>query len=405
MVYRISITIGGLSHTNNMENYLFAPGPVNTPRSVSLSMFNPALYHADKDFYAIMSEVYDGLKYIFRTSQNVLLLTGSGTLSMEQSVANLFSPGDSVIVCINGRYGENWKKICVSYGIDVFEIIPPEGVAVTASDVEEVIQRAPNVKGVLFQHVETTTGVLNPVKDISASIKEINPNILVVVDSVCGLINEPFEFDLWGVDCAVSASQKGLMLPPGLCFMALSARAIEHAKQSTFPKFYVDVVEEERRVNLNQTRFTPAIPTVMGLRLVLQEIKKLGIENIWKRQKLVGELFREAVRTNLHLDLFSYDPTSAVSIIVMPPNIKGQDFTDFLSDEYGITIGKGVDGLKESIVRIAHLGYDFNPFNLLIGIAGIERGLNYFNKYFGADHKFVFGEATRFVLERLPIGR
>src|SRR5499426_2559682 len=265
-----------------MKKYqLMAPGPTPVPSEVLLAMAQPILHHRTPEYEALFVEVRAGLKRLVQTSQDVIPLACSGTGAMEAAVVNTLSAGDKVIVVSAGKFGERWLDLCRAYGVQAIEVTSPYGETVTPERVAEALKANSGVKAVLVQHSETSTGVLLDVKGYAAVTR--GTDAILVVDAVSSLGIADLPMDAWGVDLVISGSQKGLMLPPGLAFCALSDKAWAAARASRLPRYYLDLAEERKFLLKNEARFTPAVSIVVGLREVLRMLAAEGLANIFKR--------------------------------------------------------------------------------------------------------------------------
>src|ERR1700730_11727154 len=261
--------------------YLMAPGPTPVPSNVLLAMAQPMIHHRTPEYEALFIEVRAGLKRLFQTSQDVVPFTSSGTGSMEAAVVNTLSAGDTVLVLRAGKFGERWEEICAAYGLTVVPLIAPFGATVTADRVAQALREHPAAPAVLMQHSESSTGVHHDVKRVAA-VTGATAAILIV-DAVSSLGIADLPMDAWGVDVVVAASQKGLMLPPGLGLVALSETAWAAAKRATLPRYYLDLAEEQKYTQRNEARFTPAVSIVVGLREVLRMIDAEGLVEVFRR--------------------------------------------------------------------------------------------------------------------------
>ncbi|MGE5315680.1 MAG: pyridoxal-phosphate-dependent aminotransferase family protein, partial [Acidobacteriota bacterium] len=262
-----------------MKKRLFTPGPTPVPETVMLKMAEPIIHHRNPEFGEILTRVHQNLQYLFQTQQPVIVLTSSGTGGVESSFVSLFSPGDTIITCNGGKFGERWVKMPKAYGLNVVELKIEWGKAATPAQVTEALKAHPEAKAVYIVHSETSTGTASDVKELAKVIRE-NSNALVCVDGITAVGAHEMKFDEWGIDVCVTGSQKGLMIPPGLAFIALSKRAIEKMDSSTLPKFYFDLKKALKSWQSNDTPWTPAVSLVIGVDAALQMIKAEGIENI-----------------------------------------------------------------------------------------------------------------------------
>src|SRR5215831_8278495 len=222
--------------------YLMAPGPTPVPSEVLLAMAQPIIHHRTPEYESVFIDVRAGLKRLFQTGQDVIPFTSSGTGAMEAAVVNTLSAGDTVLVLRAGKFGERWEEICRAYGVTVVSVTAPFGESVPAGRMAEELRRHPEARAVLMQHSESSTGVLHDVRGIAGVTA--SADAILIVDAVSSLGIANLEMDAWGVDVVVAGSQKGLMLPPGLCFCALSEKAWRRLQSSRLPKYYFDLTAE-----------------------------------------------------------------------------------------------------------------------------------------------------------------
>lgn len=352
------------------KRYLLAPGPTPVPSCTLLKMAEPIIHHRAPEFIPVMEEVRAGLKFLFQTKNEVLTLTASGTGAMEGSVTNLFSKGEKVLVVVGGKFGERWRDICKAYGVQTINIDVPWGEAVDVKVVKKHLDENPDIRGVLFQASETSTGVMHPVKEIADLVKT-RDNTVVIVDAITGLGVFNLPADEWGLDVVVTGSQKALMLPPGLAFVSLSDKAIRMMETSDLPKFYFNFKKELKNVVKNSTAYTPAVSLIIGLRDVLNMMKEEGLESIFARHKKLAHATREAVKA-IGLKLLAVSaPSDALTAVFSPDGIGAGEIVKLYREKYGITIAGGQDHLKGKIFRIAHLGYA-DTFDTITAIAALE---------------------------------
>ena len=370
-----------------MKKYVFTPGPVPVPSEVLIEMAKPIIHHRTAEFEEIFAEVREGLKYIYNTTQEVLILAASGTGAMEASVVNTLSRGDKALVVNSGKFGERWGKICRAYGLEVEEIIVEWGKEVDPAIIEKALSDDPSIKAVLTQASETSTGVKHPIKEIS-KITSKRDDVIHIVDGITGVGVFEIAFDEWGVDVLVGGSQKAFMLPPGLSFAAMSEKAWKFYETSDLPKFYFDFKPALKNAEKNTTTFTPAVTLIIGLAAVLRRFKAEGRENMHKRHAKLALATREAMAA-IGLEPFVLDtPSSALTIVTAPPEIGAGKVIVALRDEFGITVAGGQDQAKGNIFRISHIG-DIDKTDTLSIIAAIESVLNQLG------YEFNFGAATK----------
>ena len=357
------------------KKYLMTPGPTPVAEKTMTAMAEPIIHHRHPEFQGILGEVREGLKELFQTNREVLILCSSGTGAMEGAVVNTLCKGDRVIVVRGGKFGERWDEIGKAYGLAVENIDVPWGQAVDPAEVERRLQAAP-AKAVMVQYTETSTGVVHPVKALSDLTR--GTDTLLLVDGVTGVGVASIPFDDWGIDVLVTGSQKALMLPPGLAFACLSDKAWKAAERSDLPKYYFNFKKELKKIKENSTNYTPAITLIVGLREVLARVRKIGFDNVYADNARMARACRAAVAA-LGLTMYAKAPCDAVTAVLAPAGVNGQDVVKIMRDTHGIAIAGGQDQAKGKIFRIAHMGY-ISPWDLLAAIGALEttlRGLGY----------------------------
>jgi aspartate aminotransferase-like enzyme len=354
------------------------------------------IHHRTPQFNQVFDEAREGLKELFGTKNDVLILASSGTGAMEASVANLFSPGEQVLVINGGKFGERWLNIANAYGLSPIELKVPWGQAVKVGDVENALRAHSDVRGVMIQASETSTTVLHPVKEI-AQLTRGGPLLLVDGVTAVGVVRMPL--DDWGLDVLVTGSQKALMLPPGLGFIALSDRAWERTKQAKLPRFYFDLNLERKNQQKGSGAFTPAVSLIFGARAALQMIRREGIERVYARHARLCRATRAGAQA-LGLKLLAPDnPSPAATGIYLPDGIDADQVLDYLRDKMNITLAEGQDQLKGKAIRIAHVGY-MGAFDVITALAALEMAL----RKFGVEIPFGRGVAAaqEVLMEALP---
>ncbi len=352
------------------KKYLLAPGPTPIPPEILTAMSMPIIHHRSTDFIPIMQSARKGLKKLYQTKNDVLILCSTGTGGMVGSVNNFFSPGDKVLVINGGKFGERWTKICREYGLKVREIEVDWGYAVKPEAVAKALRSNKGIKGVFVQATETSTGVNHDIKALGEIVKK-KANTLFVVDAISALVAHDIKTDAWGIDVMVGGSQKGLMLPPGLAFVSVSDKAWKFADKARSPKFYFDFKKERASQAKNQTTFTSAVTLIIGLNESLRLLQKEGLRKVFKRHKHLAEAARQAVKA-LGLELFPKEsPSNSLTAIVAPKGLDGQEIYKNLKDKFGITAAGGQDQARGKVFRIAHLGYS-GMFDIITAVSGIE---------------------------------
>jgi aspartate aminotransferase-like enzyme len=354
------------------KNYLLTPGPTPLPPEVCESLSRPIIHHRTPQFQEILKEAYEGLKYIFQTSNDVYILASSGTGGMEAAVANILSPGDTVITVEAGKFGERWTEICRAYGIKT-EVIKVEwGTAVNPKDIEAALKKG-NIKAVFTTLCETSTGVAADIKAIGEIVR--NTDAVLVVDGISGLGAIDLQMDAWHCDVVVSGSQKGLMLPPGLGFISLSPKAWKLVETSKCPKFYFSMKAAKKAYSAVDTPWTPAIGLVIALNEVLRMVKKETLEKIFAWHHTMAEATRAAMK-GLGLELFApHAYSDVVTAVKVPAGIDGEKLVKVMRDTHGVTIAGGQSEMKGKIFRFAHMGY-IGEFDIITGISCLEKVLS-----------------------------
>jgi aspartate aminotransferase-like enzyme len=348
-------------------------------------MAEPIIHHRTPQFGALFAEVEQGLKWLFQTEEDVVILAASGSGGMEAAVTNLFSPADEAIVVNGGKFGERWMKICTTYGVVVHEIPVAWGEAVDVGAVKRALDDHPRARAVLVQASETSTTVLHPIEGIAALTRD--RDALLVVDGITavGVVDMPM--DRWGIDVLITGSQKALMLPPGLALVALSDRAWMRTREARLPRFYFDLARERAAVAERTTAYTPAISLIVGLHVALRLLRDEGLAQIVARHARLASATRAAA-TALGLRLLAPQaPSPAVTGMWVPDEVDGARLVRYLRDQMGVTFAGGQDRLKGRIVRIGHLGYT-GAFDVIVGIAALETALS------RLGHRVRFGEGV-----------
>jgi len=354
------------------KKYLLAPGPTPVPESALLAMARPVIHHRTPQFSKIFAEAAALLKYLFQTKEDVLILASSGTGAMEGSVVNLFSPGDEVCVVNGGKFGERWALISRAHGLKVHEVKVEWGSPVDPAEVERVLAENPAVKGIFSQASETSTTVAHPVKELAELTRE--RECLNIVDGITAVGVFDVPMDEWGIDVLLSGSQKALMLPPGLAFVALSEKAWKFNESAKCPRFYFDFAKERKNIAKDTTSYTPAVSLITGLAEVLGLIREEGLEGVFARHDRLARATRAATAALGLKPLAPVSPSNAATGVYVPGDVDGAALVKYLRDEVGVTMAGGQDQLKGRIIRIAHLGYT-DTFDVTTAISALEMAL------------------------------
>ncbi len=355
-----------------MKQRLFTPGPTPLPEEVRLAQAREIIHHRSEGFAKVFQEVRQGIKYVFQTEEEVLLLTASGTGAMEAVVANLFSSGDRVLVVRGGKFGERWGEIATAFGLEVIPLDIEWGSAVSPDLIREELAKDLRIKAVFTQLVETSTGVVYDIEAIAKVVKETEA--VLIVDAISGLGAESLLTDGWGVDVAVGGSQKALMLPPGLAFASLSPKAWRLIENSDIPRYYWDFKKAKKAQEKNQTPYTPAVSLICALRESLRLLREEGWENILARHAKLAEATRKAVLA-LGLKIFSKVPSNVLTAIKIPSGIDGGKLRKIMRDGYGVEVAGGQAELAGKIIRIAHLGW-MDASDMIVVLSSLEMALS-----------------------------
>ncbi|MDD4013285.1 MAG: alanine--glyoxylate aminotransferase family protein [Candidatus Omnitrophica bacterium] len=356
-----------------MKKYrLMSPGPTPVPEKVLLKMADTVIHHRTPQFQSVLKEVNEKLKRSFRTANAVHTFASSGTGAMEASVVNLLSKGDKALVINAGKFGERFGEICKAYGVDAVMYNVPWSESPDPAIVAKTLKETPGIKAVYSTLCETSTGVVSDIQAIGAVVSKTDA--VLVVDAVSGLFADKMLPDEWGVDVVVSGSQKGFMLPPGLAFLSLSAKAEKLIASSNLPKFYFDLKAAIKAYGKNDTAWTPAVSLMQGLNVVLDMMLTEGLDNILSRHARLANATREAMKA-IGLELYAKNPSNGVTAVRVPEGVDGSAIVKKMRDEQGVTIAGGQSELKGKIFRVAHMGY-MDEYDTISAVAGIEMVLS-----------------------------
>ena len=374
-------------------NRLFCPGPTPSPWFVKEAALETDIYHRSKEFEQIVLECASKLKPLFGVSTQPVILTTSGTGGMESLLVKLTDEGDEVIVLVAGKFGERWQKLNAAYGNKPHVAAIEFGKIPRASDIDRIFKQCPRPKAIFFQANETSTGARLPVEELCQAIRRHNKDTLIVVDAVSSLGAHTLEMDKWGIDAAVSGSQKGFGVAPGLAFVALSERAWKH--RSKRGKFYFDLDRERKGQETGRTAWTPAVSLMLSLQASLREIDRIGVSAFAAHHDRLGRATRAAFAA-IGLELFVEKDavSSALTAIRVPEGIDGSKLLADIKARYGAIVSGGQDDLKGKIIRFSHLGF-VGPFNLIDGLAAVEFGLA------DAGWKFTLGSGVAAAMAEL----
>jgi aspartate aminotransferase-like enzyme len=352
------------------KRYLLTPGPTPVPPEVLAELARPIIHHRERDFREIYQRCLARLQEVYRTRNDVLMFTTSGTGAFESAVANLTSPGDRQLVLSAGNFGERWAGMAKAFGADLVHARLEWGETPEPDDLRSALADAGDVKVVYLTHSETSTGVVCDVQTLTAVAKEAGA--LVVVDAVSSLGAVPLESDLWGIDVVVSGSQKALMCPPGLAFASVSDAALAASTSGGAPRYVMDWERTRKGQEKLDAPFTPAVSLVRALDVALGLLLEEGLEAAFDRHARLGRACREGAKA-MGLELFSPDEerSAVVTAIRAPDGVDSTEIVKGLRDRFGITIANGQGDLKGKIFRIGHIGW-FDIFDITTALGAVE---------------------------------
>ena len=337
------------------HSQLRIPGPTPLPDRVVRAMSRPMIDHRGPEFAAILSEISAGAKRVFKTSNDLLLLTSSGTGGLESAVANLVSPGDEVVVALCGNFGERFAALAVAYGAQVHRLESEWGRPVDPADLKAFLQRHPNARVLLLTHNETSTGLTNPLRELARAGRDADR--IVVVDGVSSISSIEIEADAWGVDVAVSGSQKGWMAPPGLALVCVSERAWAQQAKARSPRFYFDWKETKTWAEKGMTPFTPAIPVAFAMQEGLRMLEEEGLSKVYERHARLARATQAGLQA-LGFQLYAQDGyrSNTVTSAVPPQGVDVNALRNLIDTRYGVVIAGGQGKMAGKMVRVGHLG-------------------------------------------------
>ncbi|MBD3880457.1 alanine--glyoxylate aminotransferase family protein [Phormidium tenue FACHB-886] len=357
---------------------LMIPGPTPVPEKVLLAMAKHPIGHRSGDFAKIIAEVTEGLKWLHQTQNDVLILAASGTGAMEAGIINVLSPGERVLVCTNGKFGDRWAQICTAYGLNVEKVTAEWGKPIDPEAVRTQLEADSDkqIKAVIVTHSETSTGVLNDLETINSHVKA--HGALILVDAVTSLGATNLPIDEWGLDVVASGSQKGFMLPPGLGFVAVSPKAWEAYAQAKMPRFYFDLGKYRKEAAKNSHPFTPPVNMYFGLQVALKMMQAEGLENIFARHQRHMTATRAAMKA-LNLPLFAPDNAGSPAITAVAPiGVDAEKIRSVVRKRFDIVMAGGQDHLSGKIFRVGHLGY-VSDRDILTAVGALEAALQELN--------------------------
>lgn len=347
------------------------PGPTPIPPQVEAALRRPMINHRGAVFSDMQKRIVARLQLIFETSNDILIFPSSGTGGLEAALVNVLSPGDRVLACTAGAFGDRFAEIAVAFGAHVDKLTFPWGTAIDPARVAEKLRAAPDTRAVLITHSETSTGVLHPVQAIAKAVRE-NSDALVIVDAVSSLGAAPLATDAWSIDIVITGSQKALMSPPGAAILAISKHAWHAYETARAPRFYWDWRQWEKWAEKGQTPVTPALPIYYALDAALDLILNEGLPTVFARHERLGELARERAQA-VGFELFP-DPRYAsptVTALRPPAGVDATRLIRYVRDNFAVEFAGGQGELAGKIIRIGHLGY-VNEADLHVALNALE---------------------------------
>lgn len=341
---------------NSSKDYsLLAPGPVALHPEVRETLALPMIHHRTPEFDKILARVLLGLKKVFQTEQPVYMHSSTGSGGMESLLVNVLSPGDTVIALVSGKFGERWAQMAEVFGARVVTYEIPWGQAADPARLQELLEKHPETRAVLCQACETSTAVVHPIQKLAA-LTANRPQTLFLVDAITALGAFPLPMDAWHLDGVVAGSQKALMLPTGLSFVAFSKKAESFFEQAKCPRYYFDIRREKKANAAGETFFSSSVSLVRALDVVLRLIEAQGLE------ALFHSIHRRAEATRIFaqrfgLGLYAESPSDSVTALTVPASMDGQKIRAYLETTYNITVMGGQDQAKGRIIRVGHMGY------------------------------------------------
>jgi aspartate aminotransferase-like enzyme len=354
---------------------LMIPGPTPVPETVLKAMGRHPIGHRSGDFQAIVRRTTEQLKWLHQTSNDVLVITGSGTAAMEAGIVNTLSRGDRVLCGDNGKFGERWVKVAKAYGLEVQVIKAEWGQPLDPAAFRAALEEdtAKQIRAVILTHSETSTGVINDLQAIAAAVRD-HGTALTIADCVTSLGAADVPMDAWGVDVIGSGSQKGYMMPPGLSFVAMSDKAWAAYERSDLPKFYLDLGKYRKSAQADSNPFTPAVNLYFALEAALQMMQEEGLAAIVQRHGRHRRATIAAMRA-IGLPLFAAEGHGSPAITaVAPEGIDAEQLRKEVRSRYDILLAGGQDHLKGKVFRIGHLGFVCDR-DVLTAVAAIEATL------------------------------
>jgi aspartate aminotransferase-like enzyme len=383
------------------QQQLRIPGPAPLPERVVRAASKPMIDHRGPEFAAILNDILGGVKRVFETENDLLLLSCSGSGGLESAVANLVSPGDEVVSCVCGNFGERFAGMAAAYGADVVSLEAEWGQPVEPADLAAVLEAHPDARVVFITHNETSTSVANPLEELAGVVRRYDR--VSAVDGVSSIASMPIGVDRIGVDVAVSASQKGWMAPPGLAFLSVSERAWAQARRARAPRFYFDWAMVKKSQEEGSTPFTPAISICYALQEGLRMLEEEGVSSVYARHRRLADATAAGLEA-MGFPLFAAEGyRSPVVTGALPmPGLDVNAYRRLLREKYGLVIGGGQGRMSGKMVRVGHLGF-VNDGDVVQILWAMERALEDMD-IAPYDGRGLAGAARFLSEEAVPVG-
>ncbi|RPI62979.1 MAG: alanine--glyoxylate aminotransferase family protein [Planctomycetaceae bacterium] len=350
-----------------IKQRLFTPGPTDVPPEVLTEMSKPMFHHRTQRFKDMFAQVNDGMKKVLMTTNDVLTLAGSGTAGMEAAISCAVPRDKKVLIANNGKFAERWVKVAKLYGLQIDEVKQDWGTAISPELVKQKVATG-EYGAVIVVHSETSAATACDLAAIGAAVK--GSDAILIADCITSAGVLPLRTDEWGVDIVAAGSQKALMLPPGLAFVAVSPKAWAVIDKIASPTMYLNLKAYKKSLADNDVPYTPAVSLIRGAKVVVDMLNTIGIEKIWARAAVLAKASREAAKA-MGMEIFSKQPSDSVTGIMYPAGIEDKKFRKVLREKYGCSVAGGQDALDGKMFRISHMGY-VDPVDTIGLVAAIE---------------------------------
>ena len=360
------------------KNLLMIAGPIRLHPEVLTALSRQIIGHRSNEFVEVLFQILEFAKKIFKTKNQISILPCSGSGGLEAIITNFMSPNDKMLVCINGHFGELFKRMMLAHSLKPIILEKDWGEPINSADVLSILRRNPGINSVFLVHNETSTGVISDIKEISKQIKEFNSEIMIIIDAISSLGGVDIQTDQWDLDVVVTSSQKALMAPPGLCLISMSDNALKRIKYSKFPRYFFDFNLINNRLSKGMTLATPPVSIIIALKTALQILLEEGLDSFFNRNLLMRDMVIEEIES-MDLKLFGdrkyASPT--VTTVELPPSINSQTLRDYIEKNYSVTFAQGLGRIENESFRIGHMGYIF-PNDIVVAMSALKKSIQHF---------------------------